>query len=460
MSTRLNHSLRTRLALFASIAMLLLNIVVSAFVLFGIRNEVADIRAHDVSSKAVRVLLMVKRDSLPMTLDADGLDGIQVVDAGGRLVAWTPNLSGEPRQLTAIPRRGLANDSAEICGLPAFHEECKLVVTLVAFQPDGEWVVYAFGPAVPWYVGPEVLLFQIGVTLLLVVLTWFGVYRVVSRTLAPVGGITRRLGEISAGGGGMQIPVPDCDDEIHDLAVTANQTLERLQTALRQQEVAMEQQRRFAADASHDLRSPITAMRTQIEGALLHPEDTDWREVGGEVLTSLDRLQAIVADLLTLNRLDSHVPAERIPVDLAGLVEDETARPRAKPVTTSLQEGVVVSGDRLQLARLLTNLLDNAERHAESRIDVTVRREGGTAVMEVLDDGAGIAPDQREIVFQRFTRLDASRSRDAGGTGLGLAIARETAQVHDGTLTIEDSDRGARFVLRLPLLERLSDPPE
>jgi signal transduction histidine kinase len=111
---------------------------------------------------------------------------------------------------------------------------------------------------------------------------------------------------------------------------------------------------------------------------------------------------------------------------------------------------VVVTGDRLKLARLLTNLLDNAERHAESTIIVTLRRNE-QAVLEVLDDGAGIAPDQREVVFRRFTRLDASRSRDAGGTGLGLPIAREIAQAHRGSLKIEDSDTGARFVLRLPI---------
>ncbi|MFC7582855.1 sensor histidine kinase [Nonomuraea antimicrobica] len=118
-----------------------------------------------------------------------------------------------------------------------------------------------------------------------------------------------------------------------------------------------------------------------------------------------------------------------------------------------MQTGVSVMGDRLQLARLLTNLLDNAERHADRKVIVTVRRQGDDAVLEVVDDGAGVAYDQREFVFQRFARLDASRSRDAGGTGLGLPIAREIATAHLGTLSIEDSDIGARFVLRLPILE-------
>ncbi|MFC7100632.1 sensor histidine kinase [Nonomuraea rubra] len=452
MSRRLGRSLRTRLALWASIAMLLLNVIVSAFVLFGIRSEVADIKARDVAGKAVRVLLMVKRDRLPQVLPQHGLDGIQVVDPSGRPVAWTPNLAGAPRLTSEIPHHSQANEAARLCDLPRFPGQCKLVMVLVAYQPE-EWLIYAVDPAVPWYVVPQVIAFQVAVTATLVTLTWFGVSRVVARTLQPVSSITKRLAEISEGGGGMRVPVPETDDEIRALAETSNRTLERLESALRQLQVAMERQRQFAADASHDLRSPITAMRAQVEDALLHPEDTDWAETGAEVLTSLERLQAIVADLLTLSRLDAGAPDEREPLDLAELVAAETARPRSKHVVTTLQTGVVVDGDRLQLARLLTNLLDNAERHAESQIIVTVRRQGDEAVLEVVDDGTGIAPEHREKVFERFTRLDASRSRDAGGTGLGLPIAREIATAHLGTLTIEDSDTGARFVLRLPVQE-------
>jgi signal transduction histidine kinase len=212
----------------------------------------------------------------------------------------------------------------------------------------------------------------------------------------------------------------------------------------------MEQQRRFASDASHDLRSPITAMRAELEEALLASDEADWHETGGKLLTSLDRLQNIVTDLLTLAKLDAGAPARFEKLDLAEVVAGETGRPRSKKIVTTLQTGVIVTGDRLRLARLLTNLLDNAERHAENTVAVTLRRDGA-AVLEVRDDGAGIAPEQREVVFRRFARLDASRTRDAGGTGLGLPIAREIARNHGGTLTIEDSDTGARFVLRIPV---------
>ncbi|QYC38406.1 putative sensor histidine kinase TcrY [Nonomuraea coxensis DSM 45129] len=455
MKTGLGHSLRGRLALYAAIVMLLLNVVVSAFVLWGVRSQAATIHGHETSSRALFVLLLVKRDQLSESLPANGLDGIQVLDPAGRPVASTPNLAGQPRQTDLVPRQNMANDVAEeVCDLPAFPGSCKTVAGLVAYQPDGDYRILAFSPSVPWYVSPRTIIFQACITALLVALSYFGVSHIVAKALAPVSRITRRLADITAsGGGGLRLPVTQHDDEIRDLAVTGNHMLERLEEAMRQQDLAMERQRRFATDASHDLRSPITAMRTQVEDALLHPEDADWPATGREVLTSLDRLQAIVGDLLTLTKLDSGAPSSREPVDLGALAATEAARPRAKRVITSLQPDVVVSGDQLQLVRLLTNLLDNAERHAEQQILVTVRRQDGQAVLEVLDDGAGIAPEHREMVFQRFTRLDASRSRDAGGTGLGLPIAREIAHAHGGSLAIEDSDVGARFVLRLPVLD-------
>ncbi|MGW2145073.1 sensor histidine kinase [Nonomuraea bangladeshensis] len=454
MKTRLGHSLRSRLALYAAIIMLLLNVVVSAFVLWGVRSQAATIHGHETASRALFVLILLKRNRLGATLPANGLDGIQVLDPAGRPISSTPNLVGQPRQTDLVPRANMASDVADqVCDLPAFPGSCKTVVGLVAYQPEGDYDILAFSPSVPWYVSPQTVIFQVCMTALLVALAYFGVFHIVAKALAPVSAITRRLADITASGGGaMRLPVPQHDDEIRDLAVTGNHMLERLEKARHQQELAMERQRRFATDASHDLRSPITAMRTQVEDALLHPEDTDWPETGREVLTSLDRLQAIVADLLTLTKLDAGAPSSREQVDLSELVAAEIARPRAKQVITSLRPGVVVSGDPLQLVRLLTNLLDNAERHAERKILVTVRQQDGEAVLEVLDDGAGIAPEHREMVFQRFTRLDASRSRDAGGTGLGLPIAREIARTHGGTLTIEDSDAGARFVLRLPAL--------
>lgn len=280
---------------------------------------------------------------------------------------------------------------------------------------------------------------------MLVGATAIGAYRTVSRTLDPVDAISAELAEITATDLGRRVPVPEHRDEIWTLADTANRTLDRL-------EAAVEQQRRFASDASHDLRSPLTAIRTQVEESLLHPDQAHWSSTAQAVLTGIDRLEAIVGDLLTLARLESGAGHADARVDLSELVRSELKR-RA-PLTgveSDLRPGALVLGNRLELARLLTNLMDNAARHAVSTVTVSVRREGGTAVLEVTDDGDGISPHQREIVFQRFARLDAARSKDKGGTGLGLAIARETAHRHGGELSVEDSERGARLVLRIPL---------
>ena len=238
--------------------------------------------------------------------------------------------------------------------------------------------------------------------------------------------------------------MPDSQHQIKDLAETVNATLNRLESAY-------QRLRRFTADASHDLRSPIAAMRTQVEEALMYPDDTDWPRTAKALLAAIERLQAIVTDLLTLARMDTRAPLTREATDLGRLVDAEmnhrTGRAR---IVKEIRPNVVIDCDRLHITRLLVNLLDNAERHATSQITVNVRAEESTAILEVIDDGSGIPAEQREIVFDRFTRLDSARNRDAGGTGLGLAIARQIAQAHKGTLTIQDSPRGARFVLHIP----------
>ncbi|GAA2110483.1 sensor histidine kinase [Actinomadura alba] len=300
---------------------------------------------------------------------------------------------------------------------------------------------------VPGYGSPTLLLLLAGGSVLITAMTAVGAYRVVGRTLAPVDAIRSEFAEITATGLGRRVPVPKNRDEIRSLAETVNDTLDRLESAY-------EQLRRFTSDASHDLRSPITAMRAQLEEALMYPEDRDWPQTTRAVLEGVDRLQAVVTDLLTLARLDAGEPPRPVSADLAELVAAELDRyPRKVEIVRALSGGVVVECDRLRLGRLLANLLDNAERHAKSRITATVLAERGTAVLEVLDDGDGVPADMRDVVFQRFARLEASRNRDCGGTGLGLAIARQIAEAHGGTLTIEESERGARFVLRLPRSE-------
>ncbi|MFC7586606.1 sensor histidine kinase [Nonomuraea antimicrobica] len=292
--------------------------------------------------------------------------------------------------------------------------------------------------------------------LLALALTALG-HRIVTSSLRPVSAIRAELDEITEMFPGRRVGLPPSHDEIHDLAESVNQTLARLQAA-------MHQQRRFTSDASHELRTPIAAIRAEVEDALYAPEESSVSRLGASVLPSLDRLEAIVGDLLTIARQEDRDEAETEPVDLAELVASVTEERdgAGKVFDSSLEPRIVVTGNRRQLTRLLSNLLDNAERYAATTITVRLTRSAatkrelrrfprGVAKLEVVDDGPGIDPDQRELVFQRFARLDTSRGRDSGGTGLGLPIARQIAESHGGTLQVEDQPRGARFVLRLPL---------
>jgi signal transduction histidine kinase len=221
-------------------------------------------------------------------------------------------------------------------------------------------------------------------------------------------------------------------------------------------EGAAGRQRQFVSDASHELRSPLTTIRTKVEVASLHPELVDWSEVTHTVLGEVDRLDDMVGDLLQLARLDETggALASRGEVDLDEVVNAETARLRAMGVEID-DSGVAaarVQGDRAALARLVRNLTDNAARHARSRVAVSVAMDDGDAVVRVDDDGPGVPLTDRERVFERFTRLDESRARGAGGAGLGLALVRAVAVAHGGSVRVLDAPLGgARFEARLPI---------
>jgi signal transduction histidine kinase len=422
--------------------------VISVLVVIAVRSADEDNNRRQVIAAANRVVILVREGRLPSMLPSSDAKEIQVLNAQGRVVAETRELAGKPPIASFQPSHGNLIALRELCP-PTGLTGCMTVVSHWAIQPDGNWVIYATRPVVPRYGNSTLVALLVGTSLLITVMTGAGAYRLVSRTLAPVDAIRAELAEITASGLGRRVPVPKNQDEIRLLAETVNTTLDRL-------EAAYDQLRQFTSDASHDLRSPITAMRIQLEEALMYPDGKDWPQMTEAVLNGVERLQALVTDLLGLAQLDADIPLTRDSTDLAELVGTELDRhPRKVQVIRDLSEGVFTDGDRLRLARLLTNLIDNAERHATSQITVIVRADEGSAVLEVLDDGAGIPVELRELVFQRFTRLEASRSRDAGGTGLGLAIARQIAEAHGGTLTIEDSPRGARFVLRLPRSDRL-----
>jgi signal transduction histidine kinase len=398
-----------------------------------------------------RVVPLIRQGPLPSVLPGGDVQAIQALDAHSRVVAATRQLVGKPPMATFRSTSRDVRAARALCP-PVGLKGCMTVFSYKVYQPDGIWLLYVAVPVVPWYGDSAAVFMAIGVSLLMTAMVAAGTFRVVDKDLTAVDAIRTELAEITATGLDRRVPVPSNNqDEIKLLAETVNDTLDRL-------EGAYQQLRRFTSDASHDLRSPITAMRAQLEEARLYPQDTDWPKMNEAVLAGVTRLQAIVTDLLTLARLDARAPLTREATDLGRLVGAELDRRTfGMEIVKDLRQNVFVDCDPLRITRVLVNLLDNAERHATSKITVIVRADGPTAVLEVIDDGAGIAPEHREMVFDRFTRLEASRDRDAGGTGLGLAIAREIAEAHGGMLTIQESERGARFVMRLPVCDPASD---
>ncbi|NDZ55856.1 HAMP domain-containing protein [Streptomyces anulatus] len=283
-----------------------------------------------------------------------------------------------------------------------------------------------------------------GLPLLLVVVagvTWL----VTRRALRPVEGIRREMAAITASEDlARRVPEPGSRDEIAALARTTNETLTVL-------EASVERQRRFVADASHELRSPIASLRTQLEVAEAHPELLD---LPGAVADTV-RLQVLAADLLLLARLDAGEKPGSATVELGALVREEVSQRTGDRIAVGVevpQGGAFeVNGSRGQLSRVIGNLLDNAQRHAEGSVAVSVAADGRGVLVEVRDDGAGVPEDERERIFERFVRLDDARSRDDGGAGLGLAIARDVAARHGGTLTVDRAaEGGAAFRLWLP----------
>jgi signal transduction histidine kinase len=262
-----------------------------------------------------------------------------------------------------------------------------------------------------------------------------------------VAGITHTMADITATDLHRRVPEPNSHDEIGELARTVNATLQRLDTAV-------EQQRRFVADASHELRGPLASLRADLEISITHPDHTDWTGVARETLGDVERLQRLTEDLLLLARLDAQPAPDREPIDLAAVVSETLTSLRRTNIAVTasrLDTPAFVRADASQLRQLVRNLLENAISHAETTVTVTVRSTPPDVELIVSDDGPGIPAEDRKRVFQRFVRLDTARTRDTGGTGLGLAIVHDVTTRSGGTINITDADsHGAVITVSLP----------
>ncbi|MFC7383231.1 sensor histidine kinase [Sphaerisporangium rhizosphaerae] len=441
------RSIRGRVTLLTLVLAALFLIPLGVAADLVIRATVANAIWHDTREAASRVVVAYRESSLlnPIAPGPGDVDLIQVVGPGRHILASTARGRTLPPLSDARPVA--PHDLLDFTTCRPLSVGCFHVTATLTGPGPGAPVVYAAAPT-PAVLSTRILDVAVGLQIAAVagLVGWIA-YKTADRGLGTIDHIQAQLAHITASDLSLRVREPPGEDEISHLARTVNSTLARL-------EHSVEQQRRFAADASHELRTPIAGLRAQLEESLLHPEETDLGTLVRGALRDTDRLETIVTDLLFMARLGSGGPAAQEPVDLGQLATGEiAARPGRVPVIAGVEEHVTVMGVRTHLYRVIDNLLDNAQRHAADMVKIEVHRDHGSAVLAVTNDGDRIAEEDHERVFHRFARLDAARSRNKGGTGLGLAIARDVAIAHGGTLHVENVPEGTRFVLRLPLAE-------
>ena len=439
-------SVRLRITVLAALLTTIAIAIAATVLVTNLRSSL--IEAADISSRtrASELAMAAAKGQLTETIANIAEEGVaQVVTDDGAVLAASENVRGEKRISSMIPRRG---------------EPVKLILHDAPDEDETEdyrvWAVR--GAGVTAYVGTslederEVILeltrsVFIGLPLL-VALFAAGTWLMVGRTLRPVEDIRAEVASISHQRLHRRVPTPPTNDEIGRLARTMNEMLGRL-------EDAANRERDFVGNASHELRSPLAAFRTQLEVAAAHPDGADWPSLAASLLADSNRMESLVHDLLFLAREDAEDTRPMKPVDLDDVVLEEVARIRSTCRVEVHTEGVGAApllGHGEDLALLVRNLLDNACTYASSRVDVTLTTTDGHVELTVADDGPGVAPEERSRIFDRFYRADHVRNRHTSGTGLGLAIATSVVEAHGGTIGVRDGDPGARFVVSLPHL--------
>jgi signal transduction histidine kinase len=385
-----------------------------------------------------------------LTADPNDQFVVQVLDGSGRVLVASPDLVGRSALTAMRPAPGITEQEQRLLD-PGDEHPNLIVATGASFAGETRTAVVAqsLGPV------DDSIQFLIDAVVVgspgLAIVVGVATFLFVGRSLRPVEAIRRQVAAISVHDLRARVPAPAAHDEVASLALTMNAMLERLQSAV-------ESQHRFVADASHELRSPLTTLKVGLDVLAANPlvPSQQIQRLARET----DRLSTLVADLLLLARADERgLDARLSDVDLDDLayrIRDRLHINRPSLRVELRLQPVRIVGDPVQLDRAIVNLCDNAARYARSLVSISVWTSVDAAHLTVADDGPGIAPPERERVFDRFVRFDDSRARSAGGAGLGLAITREIVHRHGGTVTVDAGPAGgARFHVRLPMIARL-----
>ena len=445
MATRL--SIRARLTVAFAGAMLLVLILAGGFVYLRVASDLSSVIDDGLESSTDALVAVVESDGGSPPLESGRFAGgeedfTQILAPSGRVLASTLEPGAGAALNPAEAKRATA-ETVTIDGeqVPGIEGEARILarpvskVIVVAGTSTDDRRETLTGLAGTFVVGaPIALLLASGLS-----------YLLAGRALAPVEAMRRRAAQVTLEHSGERLPLPEADDEIRHLGETLNEMLDRIESSL-------EREREFVADASHELRTPMAILRTEIE--LAGHEGRSVEELRAALSSAgeeVDRLSRLAEDLLVLARSDQgQLPLRREPVDIRVLLErvQERFARRAKDAGRELAVDARASSanvDPMRLEQALSNLVDNALRHGAGEVRLSAWRNGERALFEVSDEGPGFPPEFANRAFERFTRPDHART--GGGAGLGLAIARAIAEAHGGEAAASNGD--PRTIVRI-----------
>jgi signal transduction histidine kinase len=430
------RSLRTRITAAATAVVAAAALLGSVLFVLVLSSVLASSAASAADAEAERVAALVEQGGPEAVRGSEGL--VQLV-VDGRVTA-----AGEDAE--DLPPLALAESDDPVT--VDMDDEGAVVVAARELDDDSLVVVGVPDEGREEAVSTTIGLLAVAVPLLIALVAVVCAV-VVGRALRPVERMRAEAEAVTSSALDRRIAAPGSGDEVDRLAHTLNRMLDRLQSG-------QERQRRFVSDASHELRSPVAALRQTAEVALAHPDRLDSARLARTVAEESVRLGGLIEGLLLLARSDeARLALAAAPVDLDDLALGEVRRLRdsGARVDASGISPVQAVADEALLSRALRNLVDNAVRHRSSQLALSTRVDGAEAVLAVDDDGPGIPAAERERVLERFVRLDEGRARDAGGSGLGLAIVAGIARAHGGRVVVGDSALGgARVEVRVPLV--------
>ena len=411
-------------------------------------SDAADGRAADVASQLSQEGVSTLGADLVESTRASQI--IQVLDSSGAIVAAS-SARADTTPLTKLrPPPGVV-ERAEVGDMPLIDDDHDVLIVARGVEYHGQTYTVVVSSSVAAQrksVATVAQYLAVGFPALLIVVALAG-WMLAGHALRPVERIRSRVQGIESKDLSERVPVPQTDDEIARLASTMNEMLDRLETG---QEI----QRSFVADASHELRSPLATVAAGLDVIEPAARGQAWHDLHQLMKGEAERMRRLVENLLLLAKADdAALPMQRAEVDLDDLMDTEVLRLRAGngdlKVISDVQP-VRVIGDPLRLSQLIRNLVDNAARAAHSTVRLSTARQNGSAIVTIEDDGDGIPEEDRLRVFERFVRLDTSRSRSSGGSGLGLSIVQEIINAHDGTVILSAAaGGGTTATVTLPL---------